>query len=121
VNGDPWVNQCLAYQDLVGPEPLTSGYSDLQRWEKWQAWFRRFCKLFPASNGIIREHGAVQYHPPLRSQVTTRVKAGWPPPEARVFRPGRHFRVRLALDYLRWPLQARRRRSLLSQALRRAT
>jgi hypothetical protein len=64
------VNHSLDYIDQCGPEPSTSDYTDLQRWEKWMAWHRRFSKFFPGSNGEIRADGRVIYDPVLKSQKT---------------------------------------------------
>lgn len=64
------MNTSLDYIAKCGPEPDTSDWRDLQRWDKWNAWHRRYAKFFPGSNGVIREDGWMLYDVELKSQRT---------------------------------------------------
>jgi hypothetical protein len=67
--GGASVNHSFDYQEKVGPEPLMEVH-DTQRWDKWNQWYRKFCRFFPASNGTIDDKGFIRYHRRLKSQRT---------------------------------------------------
>lgn len=70
------MNTSLCYIAKCGPEPDVSDHRDLQRWDKWMAWHRRYAKFFPGSNGVIREDGWIIYDTILKSQRTRQTKEG---------------------------------------------
>jgi hypothetical protein len=66
------VNHSMDYIDIAGPEPDVSNYSDLHRWDRWNAWHRRSTNARPSSRCEIDGDGWVRYAPILKSEVTRR-------------------------------------------------